>query len=150
MSKPVAPPLSPSAAAESNAELDAAKKSLLQIFQKQLGVPDEEVEGMLAAVQRGESVAEYYGYTPEVCNTIELVALAHYRTGRYAQACNVFAWLIDATGGGHASGWRGMGDRCRQMLARWVLIDVLHRHRRQVRPLPYPGTELSHHQRVRA
>jgi tetratricopeptide (TPR) repeat protein len=126
MSKTVEPPLSSSAAAESNAELDAAKKSLLLIFQKQLGVPDDEVEGMLAAVQRGESVAEYYGYTPEVCNTIELVALAHYRTGRYAQACNVFAWLIDATGGGHASGWRGMGA-CFQAQKQYALAADAYR-----------------------
>ena len=29
-----------------------------------------------------------------------------------------------------------------------VLVDVLHRHRRQIRPLPHPGTELRHHQGI--
>ena len=47
---------------------------------------------------------------------------------------------------GHRRGVR----KCRgQASDRTVLVDVLDRHRRQIRPLPNPGTEPGHHHRVR-
>ena len=45
---------------------------------------------------------------------------------------------------------RGRPERRGQAVDRGVLVDVLHRHRRQVGPLPHPGAELGHHQRVGA
>ncbi|HTI14170.1 MAG TPA: hypothetical protein VL461_06305 [Dictyobacter sp.] len=37
---------------------------------------------------------------------------------------------------------------CHQTLDRWVAVDILHRHRRHIRPLPEPSTELGHYQRI--
>ena len=43
---------------------------------------------------------------------------------------------------------RGVGERRRQAADRRMTVDVLDRHRRQIVPLPDPGTEMCHHQRV--
>lgn len=45
---------------------------------------------------------------------------------------------------------RGLGERRRQSADRRVAVDVPHRHRRQVVPLPDPGAELRHDQGVGA
>ena len=44
--------------------------------------------------------------------------------------------------------WRGVGEGRGQACDRGVLVNVLDRHRRQVRPLPHPSAELRHHHRV--
>ena len=44
----------------------------------------------------------------------------------------------------------GLGQRRRQAPDRGMPVDVLHRRRRQVGPLPDPGAEMGHHQRVGA
>jgi tetratricopeptide (TPR) repeat protein len=91
------------------ASLGQEQQKLIVELQQMLEIPTEEVADMFEAVQRGESMGEYFGYTPEVCNAIEHAALAYYRTGRYEQAINIFAWLADVTNGAHASAWRGIG-----------------------------------------
>lgn len=89
--------------------LDQKQQKLIAELQQMLGIPTEEVVDMFEAVQRGESMGEYFGYTPEICNAIEHAALAYYRAGRYEQAINIFAWLADVTSGAHAAAWRGIG-----------------------------------------
>ena len=45
--------------------------------------------------------------------------------------------------------WHGVGECRRQASDRGVLVNILDRHRRQIRPLPHPSAEPSHHHRVR-
>lgn len=89
--------------------LSPDQRALVTELQAELKLPLEEVNDIIEAILRGETLTEYYGYTPEVCNAIEHIALAYYRSAQYDVAAKIFAWLADVTQNTRASAWRGIG-----------------------------------------
>lgn len=100
--------------------------ALLDVAQMLRSTP-EEVVGMLEAIERGESRADFFGFTPEMLRSIETIALAYYRGQRYDDAHKVFEMLAILSEGTWAAAWRGMGA-CLQAQSRHAeAIDLFRR-----------------------
>lgn len=86
-----------------------SEKTVLEDVAQMLHSTPEEVLGMLEAIERGESRAEYFGFSDEILRSIETIALAYYRGQRYAEAHTVFEMLAILSEGTWAAAWRGLG-----------------------------------------
>ena len=93
----------------SSDKAQASQSEILASVAQQLGTDPDELMSMVEAIERGESRAEYFGFTDEVLRSIETIALAYYRGQRYTEAQSVFGLLIAVTDGQFGSAWRGMG-----------------------------------------
>jgi tetratricopeptide (TPR) repeat protein len=107
-------PKAPTASAEPTQTLDADQEAMLAQLQRDSGMDPVELREMLAAVRAGQSLGDFYGYTPAVYNAMEKVGLAYYRAGRIEPAAQIFGLLVDLTNGTHASAWRALGA-CHQV-----------------------------------
>lgn len=69
----------------------------------------EEVRSMIEAIERGESRADYFGFTDDILRSIETIALAYYRGQRYHEAHTIFEMLTIVSEGAWTAAWRGLG-----------------------------------------
>src|SRR6185437_1344835 len=65
-------------------------EALFKVLEEQHGYDRLDLEEMLAFMQAGGTYGEFFGYSPEIYNSIEEIALTHYRAQQYDKALTIF------------------------------------------------------------
>ena len=78
-------------------------------------IDDQSLEDIVGALQDDcESYAEAMGFGPDALNTIEGIALGHYRGRQYDRAAVIYGFILRMDQR-YASAWRGLGACCQAL-----------------------------------